>query len=117
MAGYPTPRPAVEIWKSTGSDVLKGKGKVITVQGKDITGKFVSQTDEVLKLVESFPVKAAILKERSPSCGVHQIYDGTFTSVRVEGQGVTAAFLKNRGIPVYSEEEVDRNLLERLLSL
>jgi uncharacterized protein YbbK (DUF523 family) len=45
----------------------------------------------------------ALLKERSPSCGVHQIYRG---SEIVNGAGVTTALLKNEGIEVISEEDI-----------
>ena len=50
----------------------------------------------------------AILKEGSPSCGSHYIYDGTFTTTRVPGgSGVTTAALRAAGIRVFSESELD----------
>ena len=48
----------------------------------------------------------AILKANSPSCGCGSIYDGTFSHVKRQGDGVTAALLKSRGIPVYTEREM-----------
>lgn len=48
----------------------------------------------------------AILKANSPSCGCGSIYDGTFSHVRRPGDGVAAALLKSRGIPVYTEKEI-----------
>ena len=54
--------------------------------------------------------QAAILKERSPSCGSGQVYDGTFTGTLTEGDGVCAACLKEHGIRVYGESQVGRLL-------
>jgi uncharacterized protein YbbK (DUF523 family) len=47
-----------------------------------------------------------VFKARSPSCGCHEIYDGTFTRTRVAGEGVTARALRQAGIPVCSEDDV-----------
>ena len=47
-----------------------------------------------------------MLKQRSPSCGKGEIYDGTFTGTRVPGDGVTAALLSAHGIRVYGEDDV-----------
>ena len=52
-------------------------------------------------------IKKVILKERSPSCGVHQIYDGSFSHKVIPGMGVTAAYLKRKGIEVFNEDEID----------
>ena len=49
---------------------------------------------------------AALLKERSPSCGRGQVYDGTFSGTLVPGDGVTAALLLEAGIPVYGESQI-----------
>ena len=53
---------------------------------------------------------AAVLKERSPSCGCGRVYDGTFTGTLTEGDGVTAEVLKARGIRVYGESEIEKVL-------
>ncbi|MGB4176648.1 MAG: DUF523 domain-containing protein, partial [Halanaerobiales bacterium] len=50
----------------------------------------------------------AILKSRSPSCGIDQIYNGQFNGQLREGPGVTAAYLRSKGIEVYSEEEPEK---------
>lgn len=49
---------------------------------------------------------AAVLKERSPSCGHGAIYDGTFSGCLTEGSGVTAQLLEEQGIPVYGESQI-----------
>lgn len=51
--------------------------------------------------------QAAVLKERSPSCGSGRIYDGTFSGRLTSGDGVTAALLKENGIAVYGESEIE----------
>lgn len=114
LGGSSTPRPAAEIKGGTGADVFTGKAKVYTSHGDDITELFIEGAREVLQLCKRFQVKAAILKERSPSCGCNLIYDGTFRGIRIKGQGVTAALLASEGIPVYSEEELTDELLYTL---
>jgi len=47
-----------------------------------------------------------VLKARSPSCGVGQIYDGSFTGTLTAGSGVTARLLREAGIPVFTEEQI-----------
>ena len=53
-------------------------------------------------------IGAAVLKERSPSCGCGQVYDGTFTGVLVQRDGVTAELLRDQGIPVYGESQLEK---------
>lgn len=116
LGGSPTPRPPAEIKGGTGADVLDGRARVYTSLGDDITGLFVEGAREVLKMCGMFRVSAAILKERSPSCGCSLIYDGTFHGVRIRGRGVTAALLASAGIPLYSEEELTADLLHHLFA-
>ena len=52
-------------------------------------------------------IKKVILKEKSPSCGSKIIYDGSFSHKEISGMGVTAEYLKEKGIEVYSEEDID----------
>ena len=51
-----------------------------------------------MRLARLTGAQAAILKERSPSCGSGEIYDGTFTGTVVEGWGVTAELLRREGV-------------------
>jgi len=96
LGGLPTPREVAE---------RKGK-KVITKSRKDVTKKFKEGARQVLKIAKLFGVKETILKQRSPSCGCGEIYDGTFSGKIIKGNGVTAALLKRNGIKVISEEEL-----------
>lgn len=106
IGGLTTPRPAAEIIGGNGNDVLDGKAKVINKEGEDVTEEYVKGAYEALKMAKAYDVKKAILKSRSPSCGCGIIYDGTFTSTRIEGDGVLAALLKKNGVEVITEEEL-----------
>lgn len=115
LGGLPTPRVPVEIMDGTGQDVLLGRSVVQGEQGEVVTPQFIQGATEVLKIVRMFKVTAAILKERSPSCGVNNIYDGSFTHRIKLGQGVTAAILREHNIPIYSEEGLTEERLVALL--
>jgi uncharacterized protein YbbK (DUF523 family) len=86
-------------------DVLDGKAKVVTSEGVDVTEEYVRGAEMGLALVKQYGIKTAILKAFSPSCGCHQIYDGTFTLTLKPGKGVLAALLSRNGVAVYSNEE------------
>jgi len=114
LGGLPTPRMPAEIQGGSGKEVISGSARVAGCDGGDVTIPFVKGAREVLQITRLFPVTGAILKERSPSCGVHRIYDGTFDSRLQAGEGVLAYLLKQLPIPVYSEEEVTEELLRQL---
>lgn len=59
-----------------------------------------------MRLYQLLGCKAAVLKERSPSCGCGAVYDGTFTGTLTAGDGVTAALLQAHGIRVLGESQV-----------
>ena len=80
--------------------------KVINKDGIDVTNNFYKGAEEVLKLCKLFNIKKAILKKKSPSCGVGLIYDGTFTNNLVEGYGITAKLLKENGIELLTEDDL-----------
>ena len=100
--GLPTPRPAVEIVGGDGNDVLDGKAKVLTADGKDKTAEFIKGAKYALELIQSKGVTKVILKSRSPSCGCGKIYDGSFNRNLISGDGVTTALLKRHGIEIIS---------------
>lgn len=117
LGGLQTPRKPVEIIGGTGSDVLAGTARTENTESVNLTSEFIKGAQETYRLTKIFPIKAAILKERSPSCGVHQIYDGGFRHVIREGSGVTAELLRQNGIEVFSEEDLTEELLVRLLEI
>ena len=95
--GLPTPRHPSE----------RIKDRVKMDNGKDVTKNFDKGAELALNICLYLGIKTAILKEGSPSCGSHKIYDGTFSHKLKGGQGVTAELLERKGIKVISEEEID----------
>ena len=96
LGGLPTPRPPAE----------RRGSAVISRRGTDVTACYRRGAEAALLLGELLGYEAAILKERSPSCGKGEIYDGTFTGALTAGDGVTAELLAARGIPVYGESRI-----------
>lgn len=99
LGGLPIPRVPSEL-TGTGEDVLDGRARAVSKEGRDVTGEFVSGARKALEAALSLGARKAILKARSPSCGKGQIYDGSFTGKLTEGSGVTAALFIRNGIEV-----------------
>lgn len=104
--GLPTPRAAAEIPGGQGGEVLDGLAQVITAKGEDVSAEFLSGARQALDLVREHGIRIAVLKANSPSCGNLLTYDGSFSGVKVSGEGVTAALLKRAGVQVFSELEL-----------
>lgn len=104
--GLPTPRAAAEIPGGQGGQVLDGIAAVITTDGEDVSAQFLEGARQALELVQKHGIWVAVLKANSPSCGNLLTYDGTFSGVKVNGEGVTAALLKRHGVRVFSELEL-----------
>jgi len=100
LGGLGTPRPPAEI-------VNDGSRRVMTIHGRDVTAEFAAGARAVVEQASADDVTIAILKSNSPSCGSSFIYDGTFSSTRIPGDGVTASALREIGVRVFSEEEID----------
>jgi uncharacterized protein YbbK (DUF523 family) len=96
--GLPTPRDAAEVQAS---------GRVVTAAGADVTDAYERGAAHTVRLARAVRAEGAVLKARSPSCGCHEVYDGSFTRTRVPGEGVTARALREAGIPVCSDEDVE----------
>lgn len=110
------PHPPAEIVGGDGASVLSGNAQVINKLGCDVTANFLAGAEKVALLADKYEVKYAILKERSPSCGVNQIYDGSFSDKKIAGRGVCAEYLHRKDIKLFSEEELTNELLEQLLA-
>lgn len=96
--GLSTPREPSEI----------KNGRVISKSGNDLTEYFERGAEEILALAKLYHCKYAILKERSPSCGYKEIYDGTFSGKIINGNGILAALLLKNGIVIIDETETDK---------
>lgn len=97
LGGLPTPRLPSE----------RREGGVFDRGGKDVTVQYRQGAEEVLRLARLYGCTHAVLKERSPSCGSGQIYDGSFSHVLVPGSGVAAELLAQNGITVLGESQAD----------
>lgn len=96
LGGLPTPRMPCE----------RVEGIVQAKTGEDMTAQYLRGAEQALHLARRFSCRKAVLKERSPSCGSGEVYDGTFTGTLVPGDGVTAELLRKNGIAVYGESEI-----------
>lgn len=100
MAGLPTPRAPLEIVGGDGNDVIEGKARVLSKDGKDVTEQFIKGAEMALKVAKVCNVEKAYFQSRSPSCGCGKIYDGSFSGRFRKGDGVTASLLKKNGIKI-----------------
>ncbi len=100
LGGLGTPRPPAEI-------VNDGSRRVVTNDGTDVTREFEAGAAATAAIAASNGVRIAILKSNSPSCGTGFIYDGTFSSTRVPGDGIATARLRSMGIGVFTEHELE----------
>jgi len=113
LGGLPVPRPRAEIHGGEGRDILDGNAKVVNEEGEDVTEFFLKGAKRTLELCRENGVSLAVLKSRSPSCGVGDVYDGTFAGNSRDGDGVTTSKLKRAGIRCVAEDDPE---LENLLS-
>ena len=102
LGGLPTPRVPAE----------RQGDRVVTKEGADVTAQYRRGAEEALRLAQTLGCTAAVLKERSPSCGSGQIYDGTFTGTLADGFGAAAQLLRAHGIRVMGESELADFLAE-----
>lgn len=96
MGGLSTPRLPAEIVD----------GVVTNKEGVSVDNEFRKGAQEALAVALENKVDLAILQSRSPSCGVKEIYDGSFNGKKIKGQGVFAKLLSARGIKVLDAEDV-----------
>jgi len=96
LGGLPTPREPAEI---------RADGRVVNRIGEDVTEAFQKGAAEALRICREAGCTSAILKSKSPSCGVGMIHNGCFDGGLVTGNGIFAALLLSEGIPVMTEEE------------
>ncbi|MCV3766336.1 DUF523 domain-containing protein [Rhizobium sp. TRM95796] len=107
--GFQTPRPPAEIAdEATGDAVLAGEGRVIDIDGADVTEMFVEGARRALAMARAERCRYALLIDGSPSCGSLNIYDGRFSGGRHAGRGVTAALLSAHGVEVFAPVDIDR---------
>ena len=96
LAGMGCPRTPVEIVD----------GVVMDRDGNNVDAVLRYGVARAMELVRKEDIQCAILQSRSPTCGVKQIYDGTFSGTLVEGSGLFAEALQKAGCLVMDAEEL-----------
>lgn len=103
LGGLPTPRVPAEIIED----------KVISKEGVDVTLEYLTGAQKTLQIAKENNIAIAILQKRSPSCGVHQIYDGTHSGILISGKGKTTELLEKHGIQVITIDEYIKNYYDK----
>jgi uncharacterized protein YbbK (DUF523 family) len=98
LGGMSTPREPSE----------RRGSRVFSRSGEDVTAKFELGAQKALEVAQKHGCKYAIFKERSPSCGKGEIYDGSFTGRLIPGDGICTQLLMKNGIMVFGDSEIDR---------
>ena len=96
MGGLPTPRVPSEI----------RAGVVTAKDGRNVDAQFRAGAKKCLATALREKPELIILQSRSPSCGVKQRYDGTFTGTLTDGAGVTAQLLMENGFRCIDVEDL-----------
>lgn len=74
--------------------------------GENKDTEFRTGAEICLKKALEEKTELAILQSRSPSCGVKQIYDGSFSGKLIIGKGVFAKLLEKNGIETLDVEDI-----------
>lgn len=100
LSGLPVPREPSE----------QKQGKVFSRSGEDLGREFEKGAERAFEIALASGANKAILKARSPSCGVGQVYDGSFTKRLVSGNGLFTARLLAAGFEVMDEDHLPASL-------
>lgn len=96
LGGLSVPRKSAEIVD----------GIIMTEEHISVDKEFREGAAIALKQALDGQIDMAILQSRSPSCGINQVYDGSFSGKLIEGQGVFAGMLKEAGIKLIDAEDI-----------
>ncbi len=102
LGGLPIPRVPCEIVGEL----------VVSREGENVDDQFRRGARKALEIALENDVDLAILQPRSPSCGVRQRYDGTFSGRKIPGSGIFAQLLHDRGIPATDLVQSEQDLLQ-----
>lgn len=97
LAGLGIPRAPMEIVEG----VLRNQ------DGTSVDAPVRQAVAQILEQLKQEDIECAILQSRSPTCGVRQVYDGTFSKKLIDGSGVLAQALKDAGYRVIDREELE----------
>ena len=97
LAGMGIPRPCAEIVE----------GIVMDEHGENVDDTYRRAVELALKTIENQPFDLVILQSRSPTCGVNEVYDGSFTGRLVPGSGLFAKALKDAGYRILDVSDLE----------
>lgn len=96
LAGMGAPRPPVEL----------ADGRLIDHGGRDVDAAYRAGVAEAMRRIAGEEIELVILQSRSPTCGVKQVYDGTFSGKLIDGRGLFADALVRAGYRVVDVEDL-----------
>ena len=96
MAGMGCPRNPIEIVD----------GVLTDCHGKNVDSIRRKSVMEIMERIRDEEIQCAVLQSRSPTCGVNQVYDGTFSGKLIPGSGVFAKSLMDAGYLVIDVEDI-----------
>ena len=102
LGGLPTPRESAEIVNG----IVSHKG------GTSVDAEFRRGAEMALNIVKDNQVDMVVLQSRSPSCGVNEIYDGTFSGKKIPGHGIFAGMAISADYKVIDVEDLHLFRLE-----
>ena len=97
MAGLGIPRTPIEIVD----------GILMDRNGNNVDELLRQAVEKAMAEIRDLDIDCAILQSRSPTCGVNQVYDGTFSGKLIPGSGVFAQALKDAGYRVMDSEDIE----------
>lgn len=96
MAGMGCPRTPIEIVD----------GVLMDRDGYNVDAAMRKAVEDAMELIRKEDIQCAVLQSRSPTCGVNQVYDGSFSGKLVSGSGILAQALKNAGYQTIDAEDL-----------
>ena len=98
LAGMGCPRTPIEIVD----------GVLMDRNGNNVDVAMRKAVAEAMEQIRGEDISCAILQSRSPTCGVNQVYDGTFSGNLISGSGIFARTLRNAGYQVIDAEDLKK---------
>ena len=96
MAGMGCPRTPIEIVD----------GVLMDRDGNNVDAAMREAVAQAMEMIRKEDIQCAVLQSRSPTCGVNQVYDGSFSGKLVNGSGILAQELKKAGYIIIDSENI-----------
>ena len=96
LAGMGCPRTPIEIVDGVATDR----------NGKKVDAALRAAVAQAMAQIRNEEIECAVLQSRSPTCGVNQVYDGSFTGKLISGSGIFAQALKDAGYSVIDAQDI-----------